>query len=38
MSDYYGIESLLTEEEKRRRDAVRKFVDEECLPVVAAFR
>jgi glutaryl-CoA dehydrogenase len=36
MSDTYEIESLLTEEEKRRRDAVRKFVDEECLPIVAA--
>jgi glutaryl-CoA dehydrogenase len=36
MPDAYEIEWLLTDEEKSRRDAVRKFADEECLPVVAA--
>jgi glutaryl-CoA dehydrogenase len=33
--DYYGIDSLLSEEEKTFRDRIRKFVDEECLPVIA---
>jgi glutaryl-CoA dehydrogenase len=33
--DFYLIESLLTEEEKNRRSRVSKFVDEECLPVMA---
>jgi glutaryl-CoA dehydrogenase len=32
--DYYKIESLFTEEERAFRDRVRKFVDEECLPVI----
>lgn len=30
--DYYAIDTLLTEEEKRFRGRVSKFVDEECLP------
>ena len=33
--DFYLIESLLTEEEKNYRSRVSKFVDEECLPVMA---
>jgi len=33
--DYFGIEMLLSEEEKRFRDKVRKFVDEECMPIIA---
>jgi glutaryl-CoA dehydrogenase len=32
--DYYETESFLTEEEKGFRDRIRKFVDEECLPVI----
>jgi glutaryl-CoA dehydrogenase len=33
--DYYAIDSLLTEEEKSFRSRVSKFVDEECLPIIA---
>lgn len=33
--DYYEIDLLLTEEEKLFRDRVRRFVDEECMPVIA---
>jgi len=33
--DYYGVDSLLSEEERTFRDRIRKFVDEECLPVIA---
>jgi glutaryl-CoA dehydrogenase len=33
--DYFEIDALLTEEERSLRDLVRKFVDEECLPVIA---
>jgi len=32
--DYYGIESLLTEEQRMIRDAVRAWVEDEFLPVV----
>lgn len=32
--DYYGIEELLTDEERAARDRARRFVDEEVLPVV----
>jgi glutaryl-CoA dehydrogenase len=32
--DYYGIEELLTDEERRARDRARRFVDEEVRPVV----
>jgi glutaryl-CoA dehydrogenase len=32
--DYYAMESLLSEEEKSFRDRIRKFVDEECLPII----
>ena len=33
--DFYGIDSLLTEDEKKVRDAVRAFVDYECMPIIA---
>ncbi len=33
-TDYYGIEELLSEEERMARDAARSFVDGEYLPVV----
>jgi glutaryl-CoA dehydrogenase len=33
--DYYQVDSLLTEGEKRFRDRVRRFVDGECLPKIA---
>ena len=33
--DYYEVDALFTEEERSLRDLVRKFVDEECLPVIA---
>lgn len=32
--DYYGIEELLTDEERAARDRARRFVDEEVRPVV----
>ncbi len=35
IADYYQVDSLLTEEEKAFRDKVRKFVDEESMPVIA---
>src|SRR5499425_912067 len=34
--DYYGIEALLTEEQRMVRDAVRDWVEKEFVPVVAA--
>lgn len=33
--DFYGIDALLTEEEKAFRQTVRDFVDRECLPIIA---
>jgi glutaryl-CoA dehydrogenase len=33
--DFYGIDSQLTEDEKRVRNAVGVFVDQECMPVIA---
>jgi len=33
--DFYGIDALLTEEEREVRDRVAKFVDDECLPIIA---
>jgi len=33
--DFYGIDSLLTEEERKVRDTVRAFVDHECMPIIA---
>ncbi len=35
MVDYFQVEGLLTEEEKTFRDKVRKFVDRECMPLIA---
>jgi glutaryl-CoA dehydrogenase len=35
--DFYGIDSLLTADEKKVRDAVRGFVDRECMPVIADY-
>src|ERR1700686_4081633 len=33
--DYYGIEALLTEEQRMGRDAVRDWVEKEFVPVVS---
>jgi glutaryl-CoA dehydrogenase len=33
--DFYGIDSLLTEDERKVRDAVRTFVDHDCMPIIA---
>ncbi len=33
--DFYNIDALLTEEEKAYRNRVAKFVDDECLPIIA---
>src|SRR6185295_10660749 len=33
--DYYGLEGLLSEEERMIRDAVRDWVEAEFLPIVA---
>jgi glutaryl-CoA dehydrogenase len=35
MVDYFQVEGFLNEEEKGFRDKVRKFVDEECMPLIA---
>ncbi len=35
MVDYFQVEALLTGEERFFRDKVRKFVDEECMPLIA---
>ncbi|MFQ5842479.1 MAG: acyl-CoA dehydrogenase family protein, partial [Thermodesulfobacteriota bacterium] len=32
--DYFQIESLLSEDEISYRDMVRKFVEEECMPII----
>lgn len=32
--DYYGIEELLTEEERAARDRARRFVQEEVMPLI----
>ncbi|NIO03690.1 MAG: acyl-CoA dehydrogenase [Proteobacteria bacterium] len=34
-ADYFHIESMLANRERRFRDKVRKFVDQECLPIIA---
>jgi glutaryl-CoA dehydrogenase len=34
--DYYGVEELLTEEERITRASVRSFVEREALPVIEA--
>ena len=33
--DFYRIDSLLTGDEKRLRNAVREFVEQECMPIIA---
>jgi glutaryl-CoA dehydrogenase len=33
--DFYGIDSLLSEDEKSTRDTVRAFIDQECMPIIA---
>jgi glutaryl-CoA dehydrogenase len=35
MVDYFQMETLLKDEERFFRDRVRKFVDEECMPLIA---
>ncbi len=35
MVDYFQTEALLTGEERFFRDKVKKFVDEECMPLIA---
>jgi glutaryl-CoA dehydrogenase len=35
MIDYFRMESLLTEAERLYRDRIRKFVDEEFMPLIA---
>jgi len=35
MVDYFQVEGFLNEEEKGFRNKVRKFVDEECMPLMA---
>jgi glutaryl-CoA dehydrogenase len=34
-TDFFGVDDLLTEDERRFRDKIRKFVDHECLPIIA---
>ena len=34
-SDFYGVDDLLTAEEKEMRDRVRVFVEEQCMPIIA---
>ncbi len=34
-SDFYGVDDLLTNEEKEIRDRVRAFVDDACMPIIA---
>ena len=35
--DFYQTDLLLTDEEKEIRHAVRRFVDEECMPIIADY-
>ncbi|MFC1578712.1 acyl-CoA dehydrogenase family protein, partial [Thermodesulfobacteriota bacterium] len=35
--DFYQTDLLLTAEEKEIRDTVRRFVDAECMPIIADF-
>jgi glutaryl-CoA dehydrogenase len=35
--DLYQTDLLLTQEEKKVRDTLRRFVDQECLPIIAEF-
>src|SRR5688572_9406886 len=34
MTDFYNIDSVLSEEERAVRDSVRRFVDERVLPII----
>ena len=34
MLDFFGIDGLLSEEERAVRDSVRRFVDERVLPII----
>ena len=34
--DYYGIEELLSAEERMVRDTARRFVEEEYLPLITS--
>ena len=34
MTDFYAIDSALSEEERAVRDSVRRFVDERVLPII----
>ena len=33
--DFYDLDDLLTEEEKSIRETVGRFVNEECMPIIA---
>ena len=33
--DYYQVEALLTEPERKIRNRVRRFVDDACMPIIA---
>jgi len=35
MLDYFEVDLLLTDEERLFRDKIRRFVDEECMPIIA---
>ncbi|MGD2099586.1 MAG: acyl-CoA dehydrogenase family protein [Desulfobacterales bacterium] len=35
--DFYEIDALLSKEEKTVRDAVRAFVEQECMPIIADY-
>jgi glutaryl-CoA dehydrogenase len=35
--DFFRIDALLTPDEKDVRDAVRRFVDQECMPIIAEY-
>jgi glutaryl-CoA dehydrogenase len=35
--DFYQIDALLSAEEKKIRDTVRAFVDQECMPIIAEY-
>ncbi|HET6568847.1 MAG TPA: acyl-CoA dehydrogenase family protein [Rhodothermales bacterium] len=36
-SDYYGLDDLLTDEEKTVRDRVRSFVSQEAIPIIEEY-
>ncbi|MCU1282015.1 MAG: Glutaryl-CoA dehydrogenase, partial [bacterium] len=33
--DYFGVDELLTDDERLVRDTFRRFVDDELMPIVA---